>query len=56
MTDEEGHTAVAARGEIVVTVYREDADLVGKSIGDTAIEVTQDLRRALFKERIDRLY
>ena len=54
--DDEGHTAVAARGEIVLTVYREDADLVGKSIGDTAIEVTQNIRRALFKERIDRLY
>ena len=54
--DEQGHTAVTARGEIVLTVYREDADLVGKSIGDTAIEVTQKLRRALFKERIDRLY
>jgi len=54
--DEKGQTAVAARGEIVLTVYREDADLVGKSIGDTAIEVTQNLRRALFKERIERLY
>ncbi len=54
--DDEGHTAVAARGEIVLTVYREDAALVGKSIGDTAIEVTQNIRRALFKERIDRLY
>ncbi len=54
--DDEGHTAVVARGEIVLTVYREDADLVGKSIGDAAIEVTQNIRRALFKERIDRLY
>ncbi len=54
--DDQGHTAVAAQGEIVLTVYREDADLLGKSIGDTAIEVTQNLRRALFKERIDRLY
>ncbi|MCK4324692.1 MAG: M48 family metalloprotease [Armatimonadetes bacterium] len=54
--DRAGHTAVVARGEIVLTVYREDADLVGKSIGDAAIEVTQNIRRALFKERIDRLY
>ncbi len=54
--DEQGHTAVIARGEIVLTVYREDADLAGKSIGYTAIEVTQNIRRALFKERIDRLY
>jgi len=54
--DRAGHTAVVARGEIVLTVYREDADLAGKSISDTAIEVTQNLRRALFKERIDRLY
>jgi len=54
--DGEGHTAVAARGEIVLIVYREDADLMGKSIGDTAIEVTQNIRRALFQERINRLY
>ncbi len=54
--DDEGHTAVTARGQTVLTVYREDADLAGKSIGDTAIEVTQNIRRALFKERIDRLY
>ncbi len=54
--DEQGHTAVTARGDIVLTVYQEDADLAGKSIGYTAIEVTQNIRRALFKERIDRLY
>jgi len=54
--DEKGQTAVAARGELVLTVCREDAKLAGKSISDTAIEATQNIRRALFKERIDRLY
>ncbi len=54
--DEEDNIAVTVRGEIVLTVYREDADLVGKSIGDTAIEVTQNIKAALLKERIDRLY
>ncbi len=54
--DSTGHIAVTARGAIVLTVYREDADLVGKSIGDTTIEVTQNIKAALLKERIDRLY
>ncbi len=55
-SDDEGRTTVTARGQRLLTVYPEDADLVGKSIGDTASEVTRALRRALYRERLDRLY
>ncbi len=54
--DDEGRTAVTARGQRLLTVYPEDADLVGKSVGDAAAKVTEAIRCALFRERLDRLY
>ncbi len=55
-SDDGGRTTVTARGERLLTVYPEDADLVGRPIGDTASEVTRALRRALYRELLDRLY
>ncbi len=52
----QNHTAIAARDKILFTIYPEDAALVGKSVADTAMEVNRAFRRALFWERIQRLY
>ncbi len=56
IVQEKSETAVSARGQKLLTVYPEDAALAGKSVGDTAAAASQAIRRALYQERLNRLY
>ncbi len=56
VTEAEGHPAVAARGRIVLTVYPEDAILQEITPQQKAEATYQSLRRALYTEKINRLY
>ncbi len=56
IVQEKGETAISARGQKLLTVYPEDAALAGKSVGDTTAAASQAIRRALYQERLNRLY
>ncbi len=56
ITEAEGHPAVAARGRIVLTVYPEDATLQEITPQQKTEATRQSLRRALYTEKINRLY
>jgi hypothetical protein len=54
--DRDGDPAVGARGTIILTVYAEDAEGREQEPDELAHEALTALQRALFKERLDRLY
>ncbi len=54
--EHEGNPAVCARGEVIVTLYPEDAEAQATDAAQIAEEVSDHLREALAWERLDRIW
>lgn len=54
--ESEGNHALLVGRSVVLTVYPEDAEAHGESAGELAKETRLAIQRALFKERLQRLY